>query len=101
MAYAAGLGTGRPLPAGLVALSGFIPTVDGWSLRDDVPAGYPVAIGHGTLDQIISVDFASSARERLEAAGADVTYRESEIPHTIDPRFLGSLPQWVDRVIPA
>ncbi len=100
MAYAAGLGEGRPLPAGIVALSGFVPTVDGWRMRDDVPAGFPVAIGHGSLDPVISVDFGRAARNRLEAAGADVTYFESAIPHTIDPRFLGSLPEWVDRVVP-
>jgi phospholipase/carboxylesterase len=100
MSYAVALGEGRPLPAGIVALSGFIPTVDGWRLRDDVPAGFPVAIGHGTRDPVISVDFARAARERLEQAGAAVTYFESAIPHTIDPRFLGSLPEWVDSVVP-
>jgi phospholipase/carboxylesterase len=100
MSYAVGLGEGRPLPAGIVALSGFIPTVDGWRLRDDIPQGFPVAIGHGSRDPIISVDFGRDARTRLEAAGADVTYFESEIGHTIDPRFLGSLPEWVDRVVP-
>jgi phospholipase/carboxylesterase len=100
MSYAVGLGEGRPLPAGIVALSGFVPTVDSWRLRDDIPKGFPVAIGHGTLDPVISVEFAHDARQRLEQAGADVTYFESAIPHTIDPRFLGSLPEWVDRVVP-
>jgi len=100
MAYATGLGEGRPLPAGIVALSGFIPTVEGWRLRDDVPPGLPVAIGHGERDPVISVDFGRAARDRLTGAGADVTYFESAIPHTIDPRFLGSLPEWVERVVP-
>jgi phospholipase/carboxylesterase len=100
MAYAVGLGAGRPLPAGILALSSFIPTVESWSMRDDVPPGFPVAIGHGTLDPIISVEFGHVARDRLVAAGADVTYHESAIPHTIDPRFLGSLPAWVERVVP-
>jgi phospholipase/carboxylesterase len=99
MAYATALGERRPLPAGIVALSGFIPTVEGWRMRDDVPPGFPVAIGHGARDPVIPVDFGRTARERLEAAGADVTYHESEIGHTIDPRFLGSLPEWVDRVL--
>ena len=27
----------------------------------------------------------STARDTLEAAGADVSYRESPLPHTIDP----------------
>ena len=100
MAYATGLGEGRPLPAGIIALSGFIPTVDGWRMRDDVPQGFPLAIAHDELDPIISVEFARTARDRLDAAGADVTYFESPMPHTIDPRFLGTLPDWVDRVVP-
>jgi phospholipase/carboxylesterase len=93
MTYAFGLGAERPRPAGLIPLSGFIPTVDGWEMGD--PAGLPIAIGHGTYDPIIGVEFAHSARERLEAAGADITYRESPMPHTIDPAYLAELREWV------
>ena len=31
MSYAVSLGEGRPIPAGLIAFSGFVPAVDGWS----------------------------------------------------------------------
>jgi phospholipase/carboxylesterase len=100
MAYAAALGAGRPLPAGVIALSGFIPTVDGWTPRDAVPPGWPVVIAHGTHDPVIPVGFARAARDRLGAAGAEVTYRESPIGHGIDPRLLAALPAFVDRVVP-
>jgi phospholipase/carboxylesterase len=93
MTYAFGLGADRPRPAGLIALSGFIPTVEGFELGD--PAGLPVAIGHGTYDPVIGVEFGRSARERLEQAGADVTYRESPMAHTIDPGYLDELRGWV------
>jgi phospholipase/carboxylesterase len=95
MSYAVGLGEGRPLPAGVLAMSGFVPTVDGWQLRADGLKDYPVAIAHGALDPVISVDFARAAREQLEAAGADVLYRESQMPHTIDPRVVPDLQAWV------
>jgi phospholipase/carboxylesterase len=98
MSYAMGLGAGRPRPAAVVAFSGFIPTVDGFELADDL-AGYPVAIGHGTLDPIISVEFSRQARERLEAAGCDVVYHESPIPHTIDPRFAAFVGGWMAEVL--
>ncbi len=94
MAHALGLGTGRPRPAGIVALSGFIPVVEGFE-PDLSPPLPPVAIGHGTLDPVISVEFGRRARAILEGAGADVLYRESPIPHTIDPRFLEELKGWV------
>jgi phospholipase/carboxylesterase len=95
MSYALGLGSGRPRPAGIVALSGFVPQVEGFELDLAKAAGLPVAIGHGTHDPVISVDFAREARDLLKEAGADVTYRESPMPHTIDPAFLRELPDWL------
>src|SRR5213079_1994657 len=37
MSLALGLGAGRPRPAAVIALSGFIPEVEGWSLDTDRP----------------------------------------------------------------
>jgi phospholipase/carboxylesterase len=94
MAYTLGLGAGRPRPAGIVALSGFLPKVDGFDY-DLSPPLPPIAIAHGTLDPVIGVDWGRQARAELEAAGADVLYHESPIPHTIDPTFLAELRGWV------
>jgi hypothetical protein len=44
---------------------------------------------------VISVEFGRDARDRLVEAGAAVTYRESPIPHTIDPGFMRELPGWL------
>jgi phospholipase/carboxylesterase len=95
MSYALGLGARRPRPAGIMALSGFIPEVEGFELDLGNAAGLPVAIGHGTHDPVISVEFGKDARDRLVDAGADVLYRESPMPHTIDPQFLRELPGWL------
>jgi phospholipase/carboxylesterase len=95
MSYSLGLGAGRPRPAAIMGLSGFLPEVDGFELDMDKTAGLPVAIGHGTHDPVISVDFSRDARDRLKRAGADVLYRESPMPHTIDPTFLRELPAWL------
>jgi phospholipase/carboxylesterase len=96
MAYALGLGAGRPRPAALIALSGFIPTVEGFELDlSEIP---PVAIGHGTYDPVISVEFSRQARRILAEAGASVLYREYPLPHAIDPNFLVELRAWLARV---
>jgi phospholipase/carboxylesterase len=95
MSYALGLGAGRPAPAGILALSGFIPTVDGFELDLSNRNGFAVAIGHGTHDPVISVEFSRDARDRLEEAGADVLYRESPMFHAIDPVFVHVLQNWV------
>jgi phospholipase/carboxylesterase len=94
MAYALALAAGLPRPAGLIALSGFIPTVPGFELDLSAPLP-PVAIGHGTFDPVIEVGWGRRAHQTLAGAGADVTYRESPLPHTIDPGFLRELAPWV------
>ena len=94
LALSVGLGRGRPSPAAIVAFSGFIPEVDGWELDDEQPFP-PIAIAHGTYDPVISVDFGRAARDRLEAAGAEVLYRESPMQHSIDPRVLEELQPWL------
>ena len=82
-------------PAAVLGLSGFVPAVEGWALPDDL-AGLPVALGHGAADPVIPVGFGRDAAQRLEAAGADVVYRETpSMGHTIDPRFLAELPALV------
>ena len=101
MSYALGLRAGTPPPAAILALSGFIPTVEGWEADLESRAGMPVAIGHGTQDPVIPIEFARDARDRLQAAGADVRYQESPMGHQIDPRFLATLPAVVARATSA
>jgi phospholipase/carboxylesterase len=99
MTYALGLGAGRPRPAGLVALSGFMPTVPGFEL-DLTPPLPPVVIGHGALDPVIGVEWSRRARGRLEDAGAELFYRESPfVGHSIDPDLLRELPSWIRRAV--
>jgi phospholipase/carboxylesterase len=95
MSYALGLGGDRPAPAGIMAFSGFIPTVAGWapSLEDRASTG--VLIAHGRNDPVISVEFARQAREVLESAGFEVDYQESEATHTIDPADIPRAAAWL------
>jgi phospholipase/carboxylesterase len=95
MTYALGLATGRPRPSALIALSGFMPTVEGFSFDLDGPPMPPVAIGHGILDRVISVDWGRRASMVLEGAGFDVLYREYPLPHAVDPGFIRELAVWL------
>ena len=85
MSYAVALGEGRPSPAGLLAFSGFVPTVEGWAPALDGREGLRVLIHHGRRDSVISVEFARSASELLESAGLAVTYLETDAVHSIPP----------------
>lgn len=94
MSLAVGLARGRRRPAALIALSGFLPHVEGFEL-DEEPPFPPIAIGHGSFDPVIPVEFGRRARAELEAAGARVLYRESPLDHAIDPGFLDELVPWL------
>jgi phospholipase/carboxylesterase len=94
MSYALALGPSAARPVALIALSGFIPTVDGFEL-DLTGRRLPVAIGHGTFDPIIPVQFGREARDLLERAGFDVTYRETPMAHSVDPDYLTELGAWL------
>lgn len=100
MSHALALVAGRPRPAGVVALSGFIPTVDGYELDLEDRSDLRVAIGHGTLDPVIGVEWGRDARDRLSAAGAEVLYGESRVAHHLDPRLVAQLPAWLDETLP-
>lgn len=84
MAYALALARGRPRPDALLALSGFLPTVEGFEL--DLAPPFPrIAIEHGTFDPLIEVGWGRAARARLEEAGAEPRYHEFPGEHWIDP----------------
>jgi phospholipase/carboxylesterase len=94
MTYALGLGAGRPRPAALCVFSSFVPSVPGFEL-DLSPPLPPVAIGHGTLDNVIGVEWGRRARALLGEAGAEVLYRETEMFHQIDPEFVRAVSAWL------
>jgi phospholipase/carboxylesterase len=99
MSYSLGLGRGRPRAGAVVALSGFMPTVEGFDIDLATRPPPPVAIGHGVFDPIIGVDWARRARAALADAGGEPLYRESPIAHSIDPGFLRELVPWLGRTL--
>jgi phospholipase/carboxylesterase len=94
MSYALGLGADRPAPAGVLAFSGFVPTVDDWEPRLDTRSP-PVFIAHGRNDPIMEIEFARHARLLLEAGGLDVAYHESDVAHEIDSAHVPAAIDWL------
>jgi phospholipase/carboxylesterase len=99
MSYALGLGADRPAPAGILAFSGFIPTVEGWEPSTADRSDLKVFIAHGSRDTVIDVSFGRNARDFLTSAGLAVEYHESEAAHHIDPRTLPEASDFVARMI--
>jgi phospholipase/carboxylesterase len=98
MSYSLGLGPDRSAPAGILAFSGFIPTVESW--EPQIPRSTAAFIAHGRTDPIMDVEFARTAKRLLGAAGMDVDYHESDGGHTIDPTTIRPAADWLKRVIP-
>lgn len=99
VSLAVGLGSSRPIPAGILGMSGFLPVVDGWALDTRPRNGVPVWLSHGALDQIIPVEFGRAARDALVGDGLTVTYRETDYPHAIDPGLIPEMREWMSEVL--
>lgn len=101
MSYALALSAERPAPAGVLAFSGFVPSVPGWQASLADRTGTRAFIAHGRADPVIAVDFARSAQELLRAGGLPVEYHESEVAHRIDPTVLGPASSWLAATLAA
>jgi len=99
MSYTMALSAERPSVAGILAFSGFVPTVEGWepALADRTETR--AFVSHGRRDPVIGIDFAERARELLTEGGLDVTYRESDLGHQIDPAHLREAGAWLGEVL--
>jgi phospholipase/carboxylesterase len=95
MSYSLGLAGSRPAPAGILAFSGFVPTVDGWQPEFAGREQVRAFIAHGRRDPIMDVAFAHAARDLLAAGGLDVSYHESDAAHHIDPAHVPAAVDWV------
>jgi phospholipase/carboxylesterase len=96
MSYALGLGSDRPVPAGILAFSGFVPTVEGWQPDLASREGRRAFIAHGRRDAVIGVQLARSARDLLLAGGLEVEYHESDAAHHIDATHVPPAADWLD-----
>jgi predicted esterase len=75
--------SGRPRPAGIVVMSGFLvdaPGID-WAWGDaDLP---PVLVQHGTVDDLIPVEMSRELVVALRQGGVEVEAREYPMGHSV------------------
>jgi thioredoxin len=97
---------GRPRPAGVLAMSGFLPQPTGTpgapgvqALEYDFTDAPPVLIQHGAYDPVIDVQFGRLAAETLAAYGVPVVYREYPMEHQVAPESMAEAAAWLDAVI--
>ncbi|HEX4668861.1 MAG TPA: phospholipase [Solirubrobacterales bacterium] len=99
MSYAMALSGDRPVVAGALAFSGFVPAVEGWEPAFEGREQTRAFIAHGRRDPIIDIEFAHRARQLLEMGGLAVEYRESDLGHQIDPSHLADATAWLGEAL--
>lgn len=99
MSHATGLGNGRPVVAGILGLSGFVPTVEGWSPDLEGRTATRVLNAHGRQDPVIGHEFARRARDLVTAGGLDLTVLDFDGGHHIAPEHVPAIADWVGETL--
>lgn len=93
---------GRPVVAGILGLSGFVPTVEGWAPDLAPRAGRTrVLNAHGRQDPVIGYAFAEQARALVADGGLDLTTLDFDGGHQIAPQHVPAIAAWVAETLPA
>lgn len=83
--------------AGAVMISGYLPPPSPEHGYDrSGAAGHPFFQAHGTVDTVVSVEFARQTRDFLEQSGVELTYHEYPIGHEVSLPELQDLATWLD-----
>ncbi|MBI1804384.1 MAG: hypothetical protein HY033_04735 [Ignavibacteriae bacterium] len=83
--------------AGVIANSGYVPEENGLEFQWNLIKGKPFFVAHGKYDPVIPVQFGQRAKELLQNAHADLTYREYEMGHQIGEESLNDMMQWLTK----
>ncbi|CAB4917775.1 unannotated protein [freshwater metagenome] len=100
MSHATGLGGGRPVVAGVLGMSGFVPTVEGWSPELEGRTATRVLNAHGRQDPVIGHEFADRARALVTAGGLDLTALDHDGGHQIAPEHVATIAGWIRETLP-
>jgi phospholipase/carboxylesterase len=102
MSYALGLSGDRPAPAGILAMSGFIPVLDDDSWQPDFESrpDLPVFLAHGRADPVIDFGFAEIASSKLEKAGLPTEFLPFDGGHEVGRGSVAPIADWLARTIP-
>lgn len=72
-------------------LAGFVPAGAESVVEKRPLNGKPFFVAHGTLDEMVKIEYARRSIQMLERAGANVTYCEDEVGHKVSANCLRAL----------
>jgi thioredoxin len=96
LALALGLRTSdRPHPAGVIALSTYLPDVPGVDFDWDAARGIPVLVQHGTEDPLIPVEQGRKVAKTLVDHDVPVVYGEYPMAHQVAVESVQRAHEWL------
>ena len=82
--------------AGVIALSTYIPSVDLLNTEmDAVNQDIPVFAGHGTQDDVVSIQLGLAARDFLQARNFKVDWHDYPMPHSVCLEEVHDIGRWL------
>lgn len=81
----------------VLALAGFAPHDETMPGRYTALAGKKIYMAHGSRDDIVPVTLARETVEQMDAAGADVTYCESDVGHKLSADCLRGMEAFFEK----
>lgn len=86
--------------AGLMCLSGYVPLADKLaSERHAANQDTPIFMVHGTADPVIPVQRAEQSRDLLKSLGYQVEWHDYWMQHSVDPREIIDIGNWLRKVL--
>ena len=95
VSLALALGTGRPRPAGILAMSCFLPMVRGWRIDVRAKRGTPAYLTHGDLRQHHPGRLRAPGPRRAGRGRARRDLPRDPGPASIDPELLPEMRAWL------
>jgi predicted esterase len=86
-------------PAGALAMSPFLPGLEGLEIDDAAVASIPVLVQHGTHDQMIPVKQSRTLARALRSVGVPTVFREYPMEHQVALESLQDARAWLAQVI--
>ncbi|MGH2959512.1 MAG: alpha/beta hydrolase [Solirubrobacterales bacterium] len=101
MSFTLGLSADRPQPAGILAMSGFIPVLDDNSWQPDFAgrSELPVFLAHGRSDPVIDFGFAEIAESKLEKAGLPTEFFPFDGGHEVSRAEITPIADWLAQTL--
>ena len=85
--------------AGVMALSTYLPLAAKLAAeRSAANNDLPVFMAHGAYDNVIPIDRAQKSRDLLKSLGYKVDWREYPMPHSVCPKEIGHISEFLSRL---